>query len=746
MNQNYPDHLIPDHKKDKKWISDYIRAAYDESSTLHPEGFNGANDKYDQIKQYMLGRQPVDKYKKSHDPLGTKDSAKKELNLDYSILPIVPKFRRMALAMMNKLDHDLQADVVDPIAVKDKDKYYRSKEAKIMTRDMLKGNGMENKIPMIGINKEDPQDMDELKMHMVYGYKHQYGLEMELALDLVMNNHNNYTVMKKAIKKDLFDYGAAAVKEDIDSDGYIKLRKVNIQDLIVGYTEKENLDDISHIGEMRRMSIAQLEKDAKGEFLESELRLIADSATRDSRNNHVNSTDQSYRDVKIDVLDLEFYSVNHLSLERRKSKEGNNITGRTKSRTTPSKKHSSTPYSVTYKGKWIVNTESFYQCDKSKNMRRSKTNLGETKLTYHVIAPDLYQMRTHSMGEQLIAIADQVQMAWIKMQAAVHSSIPKGIAIDIRSLLNVPLGRAGIAIGPQEVLNVLYQRGILAYRGYDDEGKPLPSKPFEGGIGGLGDEADRWYNLILRHMETIRTIIGFNEITDGSTPDPRTANGVAEMSIASTNNSLDYIIQAEKDLTESLANNLTLGIHDILSSGKGIEGFTKPLGEETQRFFKIDKAASRYTYGVRILDRPTAEQRQTLARRIEKAIDKDQITMADAVAIENFSNVNQAEQVLAYRVRKNQEKQQNQQVEMIKKNGEEQMKAAQSAEEEKRKTAQMNHDFEMQRILAKFNGEAKLIQLKNEARGAESKEITMRDLQKKQMETDSNEYIKSNFS
>lgn len=745
MNQNYPNHLIPNDQKDEKWISDYIRAAYDEAQHLHPEGFNNASSKYHLIKQYMLGRQPVEKYKKSHDPLGTKESDKKELNIDYEILPIVPKFRRMALAMMNKIDYDLQADVVDPIAVEDRDKYYKAKEAKIMTRDALKEIGMEDKVDILGIKKEDPQDIDELNMHMVYGYKHQYGLEMELALELVMNNHNNYSLLKKEIKKDLFDYGAAAIKEDIDSEGYIKLRKVNIPDLIVGYTEKENAEDVSHIGEVVRMSISELAKDSKGKFSKEELREIADSAIGDNRHRFSHSEDDSYGDTKIDVLDLEFYSINYLSLERRTNKDGNKITGKTKSRTSSNKKYSSTPYSVTYKGKWVIGTDHFYLCEKSENMRRAKTNLAETKLTYHLIAPDIYQMRTYSMGEQLISIADQVQTAWIKMQAAVLSSIPKGMAIDVRSLMNVPLGRGGKSLEPNEVLNVLYQRGIMAYRGYDDEGKPLPNKPFEGGIGGLGDEADRWYNLILRHMDTIRSIIGFNEITDGSTPDPRTLNGVAQMSVNSTNNSLDYIIQAEKQLTEELANNLTLGIHDILSSGKGIEGFVKPLGEETKRFFSIDKNASRYTYGVRIVDRPTAEQKQILARRIEKAIDAKEITMADAVAIENFSNVNQAEQVLAYRIRKNEEKKREEQLMMIQKNGEEQQKSAQLAEAEKRKTEEMKHQFEMQRILAKYNGEAKLIQLKNAGRIQESKEITMRDLQKKQMDTDSSEYIHSNF-
>ena len=63
-------------------------------------------------------------------------------------------------------------------------------------------------------------------------------------------------------------------------------------------------------------------------------------------------------------------------------------------------------------------------------------------------------------------------------------------------------------------------------------------KPIEELDNGIGNEATQYFGIITNNIQLLRDILGFNEITDGSTPDPRTLNGVAKYASESTNNSI----------------------------------------------------------------------------------------------------------------------------------------------------------------------------------------------------------------
>lgn len=734
----YPNHFIPNAQKNKKWVLDFINAAYSESQQLFPNGFYNSRDKYNLIRLYMQGKQPINKYRKMMDPANSANQDKSWLNIDWSILPIVPRYRRMAVQMMGKQEYDLQADIVNSMAEDDKDKYYRAASTNIMIKDALTKNGMEDKVSLLNMQATDPQTKEELDIHMKYGYKHEYAVKMEEALELVMNTHNKFHYMRTLIRRDLIDYNVGCVKDDVDSNGYITLRKPNIKELIVGPTEKEDFSDCPFIGEVRYIPIRDIAK--TNEFTVDELRELAENNCNKYKN-PPRFSGAEYLDFRVKVLDMEFFTTNTLTLEKRMNKAGNYVVARAGDKKKASRTYSSYNYDMVYKGKWIIGTDKGYECGPATDVKRPKEDFCKAKLSYKLIVPDLEDMSSVSLGEQMITIADQIQIAWYKMQNAILRAIPSGVAIDIASLLNVPLkGSGGEKLSPMKLLDLLLQRGMLVYRGYDDQGKPMPQKPFEKLQGGIGDEADRWFGVIQRHIQLLKDIIGFNDITDGSTPDPRTLKSVADQMTIGTNNSIGYLYDAEKQLVENLANDLTIRIQDVIAN-KELSGYIKPLGAETQRFFKIDKMANRYTYGMSIKERPSAKQEERLARRIEAAIASGQLTHADATFVENFQNINMREQVMAYRVKKNLEKMQEDKMAIAMQNAQAQQQSAVVAETEKRKTLQLEHQFKMQQIQLEKEYDVRIEGMKGESRANEAREISTRDLSKKQMDIDSAEYI-----
>ena len=131
----FPSHLINPKLKDKAWISKYIKAAWKDYKESYPDGFYNAKDKYHDIKLYMLGKQGVTKYKRMIDPQKAANNDETWVNIDWSIIPIIPKFRRIALGVLKKSGYNITAQAVDPMASKDRDKVYAKNAAKIVLRD-----------------------------------------------------------------------------------------------------------------------------------------------------------------------------------------------------------------------------------------------------------------------------------------------------------------------------------------------------------------------------------------------------------------------------------------------------------------------------------------------------------------------------------------------------------------------------------------------------------------------------------
>ena len=442
------------------------------------------------------------------------------------------------------------------------------------------------------------------------------------------------------------------------------------------------------------------------------------------------------------MLDLEFYSVNHFIQEERVNSKGNTVVGRaSKIKNSKSdKKYTKTDYKVVYQGKWIIDSDIFFDCQLATNMKRAKSSLTETTLSYHVVAPQLYQMNTYSLGEQMKPIADQIQMAWYKLQNVMLRARPRGIMIELGALENVPIGRGGKALKPMDVIDLYNQTGNLVYRRLNDEGQASNYKPIEELENGIGNEAVQYFNIITNNIQLLRDILGFNEITDGSTPDPRTLKGVAKYASESTNNSLDYIKRSERNLLERLCYSLTLRIQDAAQMGT-IDGFVRALGSNTVQFFKLDPDVSAYECGLIIEQKPTEVEREKLDRRIEQAIQAGQVTLADAMMVENLDNLKYAELLLAYKISKNQEDAQERSMQQQEMNGQIQQQSAQMAAQMQQQTIQMEAQAKMAVIQKEKELESQMLMMKlqMEAQIEQMKMSGKMDMSK--IEADSREYI-----
>ena len=701
-NTLFPNHLIDPKKKDKAWILQFAKAAWDAWSNFGLE-----RDRYRVLDDYAQGRQSIEEYK---PVMGVDDQGESWTNLDFTVLPIIPKLITQALGRINKAGYNIVATAIDPLAQQELADYFKDQAAKIKIRQELEkmSPGLSEYTPAAQTKPDEPKDLEELELQKNWTYRHQSTIEIEQALSVIFN-HNKFDQGRKDYKEDILIYGKGGVKEYVDSNGAIRIRKVNSKGIVSSFCYRRDFSDAEYIGEEIQMSIAELKQMAQGQFTEEQYQEIAQMNRGKFGNPDYlppnTATAYGYDRFKISVLDLEFYSINEDYYERSVNKYGNVMIARAPygaKAKDESKEFLRTAYKVVYKCMWVVGTDHLFNYGLCTDMKRAKSALNDTSFSFHLYAPNMRNMRVVSKVDEIIPLADAVQIAWLKLQQAIAEARPKGIQIELGGLEDINYGAGGKRLEPHQVLDLFFQKGVLIYRKMDTQGRETNYRPIEELNNGLGDEAFKWYNVISNHLQLMRDIFGLNDYTDGSSPDPRTLTLVAQMANEGTNNALYPIIQADEVILKSVSQALILRMGSVIKR-KPIEGYAEALGSNSMRFFKLSKDYSTYEFGIELENKPTDEQRQEALTIAQTLAGQGMLQMEDYFIIRNTDNIKVAQQIIAYKVKKRQEEEQQKALQMQQMNAQTQIQSAQAAEDEKRKTMQMEYQLKMQ--LEQIKGE-----------------------------------------
>lgn len=717
MNGNFPSHLISPADKGKDWIMQYCKAAWDSFETDNPRNiFYHARYRYEVIKSYALGNQSISKYRPL---LGVDEESKEDwLAIDWSVIPIVPKFRRIALGKLNKIGYNITATPIDALANDEVEDYFAGVKAKLLMREQaMKVDPSLLEDPILQLEQGEAKDIEELEIQMNYTFKHNMAIEAEQAITLVLEQ-NQVEKLREQIKEDIFDYGVGGYKEYIDSNGAIKIRNINPRNIIINQCKNKDFSDAQYVGEVIEMTIADLKQMAGNQFTEEEYEDIARNVIGRWGNpkewpTSLSVYNKGYDKFRLRLLDMEFFSVNEMVFEQRIDRRGNKIYARARyeDRNKRKDKFERVAYKVVYKGKWILGTNYIFDYGLATNMKRAKSSLMDTTMSYHIYAPEFWDMRAYGIMEQLIPIADAIQIAWYRLQNAINQARPKGIMIELGALEDIPLGAGGKKLTPMKVIDLYNKTGTLVYRRADQQGRMTNYKPIEELENGLGRDVMTYYQIIQNHIQMLRDITGMNEMTDGSTPDPRTLTTVAKLAYEGTNNALAHIIGGEKKLLESLSNAIVLRIQDVAEVG-GVKGYVRSLGSNTMKFFQTSPNLALYEFGIFIEDKPTDDQRAMLLQQVQAGQAGGMLDIEDAIVIQNTDNLKVAQQILAYKMKKRREQAQQDAMQQQQMNGQIQMQSAQAAEQARQQTLQLEAQVKSQLIQVEKEMDAKLMEMK----------------------------------
>ncbi len=744
----YPDHNIDPAKKGMEWCMEYARSAFYDWSFTYPKGVlaNNGGD-YDKYRMYALGKQPITPYKKWLGVDAITDNT--WLTVDWTVRPIISTYRDRAISRLMKDEDQIVATPIDMLAKSELEAYYADMKAKLAVRQLImETNQGLSSHPLIKLQSGEPMDIEELEMRVGLGEQFNRSKDAELAIALGFYE-NNYKMVRKWWYEDLFDYGIAGYREWLGDDNKAKFRRVDPQCAVINYCRKSDFSDLVHAGELIDVPLVELatltDKEGNRLFTDKQLTEFANSLVGQFGNPKImgaqNSIIKPYDKFKCKVLDICFYSYNDYVYRTAPDENGNSDFRKADyGRGKKSDKYTRKTIQVVYKCKWIVGTEYCYDWGlledrKSYNDPKKKAY---TSLPFKFSAYNFYEMKAQSFMERLIPYLDEYQLTILKIQNFKNRAVPSGWWIDLDALENVALNKGGANMQPKELLQMFFETGVLVGRSKDAAGNPQspnwkPVIPIENTA---ASELAMFYEDLIATIQRIEAATGYNEITSGD-PNPKTLVPGYEMANISTNDALYPMQFSENCLTEYLAKDVLCRMQQGVKKGEitGYAPYETSLNKNTLTFIKVAPSIANRDYGIMLQEKTTDEQKVWLLQQMQQDIANGFLDASDAVTLINTHNIKQAQQIWAYKVKKNKELAQRNELEKIEANNRGAGEAAQIAAQLEQQQKQLEWEFELQKEQMRIMGELKKKEMELQA------ELQIKQLElsvKSQMNTESN--------
>ena len=721
-------------------VSDAEKLSYDYglkvAKAIESEWFNNDNNanrfrnnynSFHNLRLYARGEQSIQKYK---DELSINGDLS-YLNLDWSPVPIIPKFVDIVVNGISDRAYDIKAFSIDAMGVNERTQYMED-----IVKDMRTKDFDAKMQSQLGVNtrasdvKKLPETNEELQLHMQLEYKQGIEIAQEQALNTLLEG-NKYDLTKRRLNYDLTVLGIAAVKNNFTTSEGITVEYVDPADLVYSYTDSPYFEDIYYVGEVKSIPVNELAKQFPFLSEEDLEEIMSSNSYHGNKNHHRYSTDKEDNN-KIQVLYFnyktymnEVYKVKSTGTGAEKAIEKDD-TFNPPENLEGDFSRLQRSIECLYDGALILGTNKMLKWEMAKNMMRPKSDYTKVKMNYNIVAPRMYNGKIESLVKRITGFADMIQLTHLKLQQVMSRMVPDGVYLDADGLAEVDLGN-GTNYNPQEALNMFFQTGSVIGRSFTSEGDMNPGKvPIQEITSGSGGNKIQAlignYNY---YLQMIRDVTGLNEARDGSMPDKNALVGIQKIAAANSNTATRHILQSSLFLTAELAECLSMRISDVLEYSPTKDAFIHAIGKYNVATLEEMSSMHLYDFGIFIELTPDEEEKALLENNIQMAIQQQSIELEDAIDIREVRNLKLANQLLKIRRAQKQAKDRQLQMENIKAQTESNTKAAQaSAQVEQQKQqalaqskiqiAEAQAGFDAQKLQLEINAKKELMALEFE--------------------------------
>ena len=628
---------------------------------------------FNRLRLYARGEQSVSKYK---NELAI-DGDLSYLNLDWTPVPIIPKFVDIVVNGMNDRLFKVKAVAQDALSAEKRNQYQEMIEGDMLAKPLLQQIESDFGINVFQTKEEDLPETDaELELFMQMNYKPSIEIATEEAIDtLFQASHYNDT--RKRVDYDITCLGIGMAKHMFLPGEGVRVEYVDPANVVYSYTEDPYFKDTFYWGEIKTVPIGELLK-IDPTLTNEDLSEI--SKYSQSWYDYYNSA-QFYENSMFhrDTATLMYfnYKTTHTFVYKKKSMpDGTFKTVEKDDQFNPpqemmdegSFEKVTKTIDVWYDGIMVMGTNIMLQWKLGENMVRPKSASQYAMPNYVACAPKMYKGQLESLVKRMIPFADLIQISHLKIQQVVSRVVPDGVFIDADGLNEVDLG-TGNAYNPEDALRLYFQTGSVIGRSYTQDGEynnarvPITQLTANSGASKMQMLIGN-YN---HYMDMIRSVTGLNEARDGSSPDPNSLVGVQKLAALNSNVATRHILNASLYITKTLAECLAIRTADVLEFADFKDEFAMQIGKYNLSIIEDIKNLYLYDFGIFIDLMPDEEQKAMLEQNIQMALSKENISLEDAIDIREIANIKMANQLLkvkrkAKQDRESQQMQQQQQM------------------------------------------------------------------------------------
>ena len=612
--------------------------------------------KFHNLRLYARGEQSIQKYK---DELSINGDLS-YLNLDWTPVPIIPKFVDIVVNGMAGRSFDIKAYSQDQYGVAKRTEYMDSMLKDMRNREFNDQAKQDFNMNLYQNDPEQlPETMEELRLHMQLTYKQEVELANEQAVNVLMNG-SKYDLIRRRCLEDLTVLGMGAVKTTFDWSEGAKVQYVDPADLVYSHSDSPYFEDIYYIGEVKYIPVNELVKEFP-KLTPGDLERI-DKRYNGLSHNRVNQHAKDRNKISVLYFNYKTYMNNVYKIKKTAS-GGEKAIPKTDRFNPPKEKQVDfkrlqNAQEVLFEGAKILGTDIMLKWEKADNMMRDKSNFNKVKMNYSLVAPKMYKGRIESIVSRITGFADMIQLTHLKIQQVLSRMVPDGVYLDIDGLAEVDLGN-GTNYNPQEALNMFFQTGSVIGRSFTQDGDSNPGKiPVQeisngAGAGGKLNALIGNYNY---YLQMIRDVTGLNEARDASTPDSRSLVGIQKLAAANSNVATRHILDASLFLTVEAAEQISLRVSDIIEYSPTKDAFIQAIGAHNVATLSEMKELHLYDFGIFIELQPDEEEKQILENNIQMALQQKLIELADAIDLREVRNLKMANQLLKLRRKKKMDK------------------------------------------------------------------------------------------
>lgn len=734
---SFPDPLAPQKIKEKKEYGlQYAKAIFAQwgSSDQDNSLMRKRRKVFERNRKYANGTQDTSIYRQLLTSLDPSNADGSFLNMDFTPVPILPKFVRIVVNKILSSNPYPNLEAVDPLSSTEKDIERKKVEMAVANKEKLQQMKADTGVDVAGI-EEIPDTLEEAEIFIGNNIKSSSEIAAQIATNMTLKWNDFSDATYRRCVGDLAILGMAVTKRDNDPSHGIDVNYVDPLDFIHSFTTDPNFGDLVYAGHVKRIPIQELKRIAGDQFTEEGYAKIAEKAAKkygyDTTSLGQSSYDDNlkryrfgYDEYMVEVMDFEFISVDCMYFEEKESKYGNKgfyykgDSYKGPSNSVYKRDVTKMENATVYGGSYIMGCEMLFNYGMKTNIPKNVHDLTRTNLSYSVVSTNMEEMMPKSMVDSCIGFADQLQLTHLKIQQAIAKAKPDGIIIDVEGLENVQLGKGG-ELQPLELHDIYEQTGVFYYRSKNPEGG-FQNPPIRE-IGNSIRNINEFIALYNHYLRMIRDATGINEAMDGTTPKGEQLVGVRQQAIAAGNNAIYDITNSSMVLFKKVCSDIVKCLQVIPRESILYRAYANAIGSENIGVLNTFSDLSMYNFGVHVVKEMEDVEKQYLEQNIQISLSQKELDIEDAIAIRQLKDINQAERLLVVRRKKRIAANQKIAQQNIQMQTQAQSQASQVASQSKMQEMQAKAQIDAQMEQMKAQLESQMESLKHEHR----KEIEM---------------------